>query len=232
MIEIVDVSYSYPDGTKALCEVSVTFPSEAIFAVMGDSGSGKTTLLNCMARFLQPQSGTILLNGRDIREMDEVEFRRKIGIVFQDLHLFPHLTILENMTLAPSKVRKTKEDEAASTARDMLERFGMPELGDSYPSQISGGQAQRAAIARGLMLEPEYMLLDEPTSALDARTTGDFAAWLSELKAGTNFVIVTHDLPFAASVAARGVYMDGCRITHSGDTGDIIDSIKSAGTAG
>ncbi len=226
MISVENVSFTYSDGTKALCGVSVTFPSENIFAVLGDSGSGKTTLLNCIAGFLTPQEGAILLDGKNIYEMDEPEFRRKIGVVFQHLHLFPHLTILENMTLAPCKVKGMEEGEAEKAARDMLERFGMPELAENYPSQVSGGQAQRAAIARGLMLDPEYMLLDEPTSALDARTTDDFAAWLRELKANTNFVIVTHDLPFAAQVATSGIYMDGCRITHSGRLGDIIGAIK------
>jgi len=226
MISIDNVSFTYSDGTMALCGVSLEIPSENIFAVLGDSGSGKTTLLNCIARFLIPQNGDILLDGRNIYDMDEPEFRKKIGVVFQNLHLFPHLTILENMTLAPCKVKGMGQDGADSTARDMLERFGMPELGDSYPSQVSGGQAQRAAIARGLMLEPEYMLLDEPTSALDARTTDDFAAWLRELKANTTFVIVTHDLPFAAQVTNNGIYMDGCHITHTGSIGDIIATIK------
>jgi len=222
MIEIKRLNFRYPDGAHALIDISVEVPSEQIFAVMGQSGSGKTTLLNCIARFLKPESGLITLNGQAIDEMDEKEFRQKIGVVFQRLNLFPHLTILENMTLAPIRVQGRPEVEATEAARAMLDRLGIAELSGSYPAQVSGGQAQRAAIARGLMLQPEYMLLDEPTSALDARTTEDFAGWLKELHEKTNFIVVTHDLLFAKSAAEHGVFMREGRVVHTGAIGEIL----------
>lgn len=229
MIEIKNLNYTYGDGTAALQNININFPPEHIFAVMGLSGSGKTTLLNCIARFLQPQSGQITLNGTDISDIPEVSFREKIGVVFQHLNLFPHLSILENMTLAPCKVQGRSTASTRSDAMEMLERLGIPELAQSYPSQVSGGQAQRAAIARGLMLKPQYMLLDEPTSALDAQTTYDFAMWLRELQADTSFIIVTHDLPFSEQAAEHGVYMESGEVTCHGRISDILEQCQNNG---
>jgi len=228
MIEVRNVSYTYSDGTRALRDVSVAFPPEHIFSVLGESGSGKTTLLNCVARFAQPQQGEILLDGKDVRQYEEREFRRAVGVIFQRLYLFPHLTILQNMTLAPRHVLGRPEKQSAADAREMLERLGIPDLADSYPSQISGGQAQRAAIARGLMLRPEFMLLDEPTSALDANTTDEFARWLWELHETTNFIIVTHDVLFARQASTRGIYLREGRVQARGG----IDEIIAEATAG
>ena len=224
MIEIRDLSYRYP-GTEepAIAYISADFPRERVFAVLGDSGSGKTTLLNCIARFLTPTTGRITIDGRDIAEMPATEFRRTLGVVFQRLFLFPHLTVLENMTLAPIKAFGQDKGEARRSAEAMLDRLNVPELGDRYPSQISGGQGQRVAIARGLMLQPDYMLLDEPTSALDARTTGEFAQWLRELQEDTSFIIVTHDLPFASQVASHGVYLESGHVTAVGKVESIIE---------
>ena len=201
MIKIEGVSFRYGGGAPALKNVTIRFSEEHIFAILGESGSGKTTLLKCLGRFLRPKSGRITFGGRDIYDMPEREFRQAIGIVFQDLYLFPHMTVLQNMTLAPTKVLGAELSEAERDARAVLERLGILELADSYPAQVSGGQAQRAAIARGLILKPAYILLDEPTSALDAKTTDEFAQWLVELKETTNLVIVTHDILFARQVA-------------------------------
>lgn len=228
MIDINNISYTYGDGTKALMNVSMKLPKENIFAVMGMSGSGKTTLLNCLARFLKPQAGTILLNGEDIYSLEEKKFRSNLGVVFQNLNLFPHLTVLDNLTLAPCRVQNYVKKDAENAAREMLERLGISELISDYPGQISGGQAQRVAIARSLMLKPQFMLLDEPTSALDARTTEEFAAWLLELKCDTTFVIVTHDTPFAERVAQHGVFMEKGRVTQTGRINDIVKHIKDA----
>lgn len=211
MIKIENLSFQYSSGTQALRDVTIELPPAHILAILGESGSGKTTLLQCIGRFLTPQSGRITLHGRDIRELPEVEFRKAIGIVFQKLHLFPHLTILENLMLAPTTVLGRPRPEVRDDAHEMLNRLGIPELSDSYPSQTSGGQAQRAAIARSLMLKPEYLLLDEPTSALDINTTEEFGKWLVELKSDTTFVIVTHDIPFARKTAQSGVMIaNGC----------------------
>lgn len=224
MINVENLNFTYADGTQALRSVTCEFPSDKIFAVMGDSGSGKTTLLNCLARFLTPQSGRILLDGQDAGGWSEAEFRRKVGVVFQKLNLFPHLNLLENMCLAPALVQKRTDGEVRAEALAMLERLGIAELAQSYPAQVSGGQAQRAAIARALMLKPACLLLDEPTSALDARTSTEFALWLRELREETSFIAVTHDPLFAETAARHGVYMERGEIAARGTIAEIIAS--------
>jgi polar amino acid transport system ATP-binding protein len=213
MIEINNLSYRYP-GSKvdAIMDINVKLPREHIFAVLGQSGSGKTTLLNCIAKFIKPTKGTITVDGEDISSMDKKKFRTILGVVFQKLNLFPHMTVMGNMTLAPTKVLDTPYSQAKKEAYGMLEKLSIADLADRYPSQISGGQAQRVAIARGLMLQPKYMLLDEPTSALDAQTTNDFAGWLTELQEDTSFIIVTHDIPFAQLVASKGILMQDGKV--------------------
>ena len=227
MIRIEDLEYTYESGTQALEHVSVEFLRGTTSAVMGESGSGKTTLLMCLGRFLQPTGGAITLDGDNIFEIPEQAYRKQVGIVFQRLYLFPHMTVRENMTLAPRRVMNVPARQARTEAMDVLDRLGIAELATNYPSQISGGQAQRAAIARGLVLRPEYMLLDEPTSALDANTTDEFAAWLSEIHEETNFIIVTHDLPFARKVASQGVYLSDGRVQDTGEVETIIGHVRS-----
>jgi polar amino acid transport system ATP-binding protein len=226
MLEIDGVSYAYDGGADALRDVSVRSPAGEIFAILGQSGSGKTTLLKCIGRFLQPREGVITLDGVDIREMSEREFRQKLGIVFQGLHLFPHLSLLENMVLAPVKALGRSRGETEERTREMFERFGIADTLERYPSQISGGQAQRAAIVRGLLLDPIYLLLDEPTAALDAGTTDSFAAWLGELRVDTTFVVVTHDLPFAAQVAERGVVLFEGEVRAEGDVETVAAALR------
>lgn len=225
MIDVKAVSYTYSDGKQALKLISTSFADEHIFAITGMSGSGKTTLLNCLARFIVPQEGEILLNGENIQTMDEVTFRSSIGVVFQKLNLFPHLTVLENLSLAPIRLGKGSRKAIINEAREMLERLGILELSAHYPLQVSGGQAQRVAIARGLMLKPKVMLLDEPTSALDAKTSQEFSVWLRELQSDTSFIIVTHDLPFAKITAAKGIYMSDGEIIKSGSIHDVLSHI-------
>lgn len=221
MLAIRNLTKSYRDGTVAVADVTVEIPREGIFAILGESGAGKTTLLQCLGRFLEPSSGAIELNGRNVGGIPLREFRRMVGIVFQQLHLFPHLTILENLTLAPTRVHGIAAPEADAKARAALAQLGIGELAGSYPSQISGGQAQRAAIARALVLEPEYLLLDEPTSALDVNTTREFADWLLSLKSRTTFVVVTHDLPFARQCAQHAILMRGGRVAARGTVDEI-----------
>lgn len=229
MIEVDDVCFAYAGGAPALDHVSLRSTSDQAFAVLGESGSGKTTLLRCIGGFLRPQSGTIRIDGDDIANLGEPELRARLGIVFQRLNLFPHLSVLQNMVLAPHLVQKADPATAQRQAQDMLERLGIAELAACFPSQISGGQAQRVAIARGLMLAPRYMLLDEPTAALDANTTDSFAAWLRELRDQTCFIIVTHDTLFAAEVADQGVYLSGGRIADSGDIATMIEHVRRGG---
>jgi len=226
MIEIHDVSFSYSSSkTPALKNINVKLASEYVFAILGQSGSGKTTLLNCIAKFLMPTKGKITIDGDDIATMDKRQFRSTLGVVFQELNLFPHLTVMGNMTLAPIKALGVSASIAKRDAAAMLERLSIGDLANRYPSQISGGQAQRAAIARGLMLQPRYMLLDEPTSALDAQTTLDFAHWLTELQDETCFIIVTHDLPFAQQVASYGIYLEEGEAQAVGEVDKIITQV-------
>lgn len=227
MIKIEDLSFAYPDGTEALTGIDIDIPPEHIFAILGQSGSGKTTLLNCIARFLTPKRGRVLLEGTDIVEMGRQEFRSKVGVVFQQLNLFPHMTIVENLALAPTKVQHRDRREVKRASMEMLERLGIEDLAESYPGQVSGGQAQRAAIARGLMLSPHFLLLDEPTSALDARTTDEFADWLRELRADTAFVTVTHDLRFVRRAARHGIAMHEGRVVCKGSVEEIVASIEN-----
>ena len=226
MIKIKNLSYTYGDGTQALRDLTVSFPEEHIFAIMGLSGSGKTTLLNCIAGFLEAQKGEIFWDDTRLSDMTEKELRTLLGVVFQRLNLFPHMTILENMTLAPCRIQEYSRDKAKKEAMEMLERLEIIELADNYPSQVSGGQAQRVAIARGLMLKPKVMLLDEPTSALDVKITEEFTRWLRELKADTSFIIVTHDLPFAENVAKNGIFMEDGQIRDSGSISKILSNLK------
>ncbi|MFC1490658.1 amino acid ABC transporter ATP-binding protein [Candidatus Latescibacterota bacterium] len=213
MIRLHNLSYLYPGSdTEALSHIDIELPSEHLFAILGQSGSGKTTLLNCIARFLTPTDGNITIDGAEITSMDRKQFRSILGVVFQELNLFPHLTVMGNMILAPTKVLGLSPADTRREAEKMLEKLSIADLADRYPSQISGGQAQRVAIARGLMLQPRYMLLDEPTSALDVQTTSDFAKWLAELQNETCFVIVTHDIPFAQQVATHGVFLKDGRV--------------------
>ena len=229
MIKIRELNYQYPNSDQpALKNISVDFPRENIFAVLGQSGSGKTTLLNCIARFLHPNSGSISIDDKNLASLTELEFRHTLGVVFQKLNLFPHMDVLSNLTLAPQKVFDTPLKKAQKQGREMLERLGIADLADRYPAQISGGQAQRVAITRGLMLQPRYMLLDEPTSALDAQTTHEFSQWLTELSSETSFIIVTHDLPFAEMVASHGVYLTDGKIMATGQVSKIIEQVQVA----
>ena len=224
MIRVERVSFTYPTGTEALREVSIELPRGEILGILGESGSGKTTLLKCIGRFLQPRTGRITLDDRNIGDITEPEFRRAVGVVFQELFLFPHLTVLGNMTLALRKVLKREREAAEREAKGMLSRLGIEKLERNYPSQISRGQAQRAAIARALLLSPEYLLLDEPTSALDVNTADDFGRWLVSLRDYTTCVIVTHDLRFAGRVATSGVLLEAGVVRFTGSLDKILNS--------
>ncbi|MBD3419024.1 MAG: ATP-binding cassette domain-containing protein [Chitinivibrionales bacterium] len=225
MIEIENLNFSYKNGTQALHDINLTFDfaqTGQSVALLGTSGSGKTTLLNCIGRFLTPSSGRILLHRQNISEMNTKQFRQQVGIVFQDLSLFPHMTVAQNLMLALTKVKRQSTTEAAQRARAILAKLNLDSLYESYPAQLSGGQAQRVAIARGLVLEPEILLLDEPTAALDINTTREFARWLRELHESTNFVIVTHDVAFAHDVADHAALMEKGRVTVTGEMQKIM----------
>ncbi|MCB2154197.1 ATP-binding cassette domain-containing protein [bacterium] len=227
MLEIKNLTKRYGGGTIGVDDLTLPIPQGDIFAILGTSGAGKTTLLQCIGRFLEPTSGQILLHEKDIWQMPREEFRKRLGIVFQHLNLFPHMTIIDNMILAPTVVYKEERSHVIQRAKSVLEQLSIPEIADSYPGQISGGQAQRVAIGRALLLEPDYLLLDEPTSALDINTTRALGEMILALRDKTTFIVVTHDLPFASHVAQKAVLMESGRITKEG----TVDEISAQWTA-
>jgi ABC-type polar amino acid transport system ATPase subunit len=225
MLKIKNLTYIYPQEATALSDINMELPREHILAILGRSGSGKTTLLKCIGRFLKPEKGDINLDGESIYKMERKKLRHLIGIVFQQLYLFPHLTILENMCLAPVKVLEKNKSSVQKEAKEMLAKLGIKNLADRYPLQISGGQAQRAAIARALIMKPQYLLLDEPTSALDLNTSKELGEWLLELKAETTFVVVTHDVLFTKNIANSGFLLSEGKLQAKGSMKHIRDSL-------
>jgi general L-amino acid transport system ATP-binding protein len=198
-----------------------------VVVVIGPSGSGKSTLIRCINRLEEHQEGRIVVDGveltDDVRKIDQI--RRETGMVFQQFNLFPHLTVLENITLAPIRVRKWKRSKAEERAMYFLEKVGIPEQAKKYPGQLSGGQQQRVAIARALTMEPKVMLFDEPTSALDPELVGSVLAVMRELReSGMTMLVVSHEMRFARQAADRVVFMDGGRILEEGDPKALFES--------
>ncbi|MDE6594873.1 MAG: amino acid ABC transporter ATP-binding protein, partial [Oscillospiraceae bacterium] len=201
------------DGMKthALNGVSIDIHKGEVVFVIGPSGSGKSTFLRCLNLLETPTSGTILFEGADItdKKTDINLHRRKMGMVFQQFNLFPHMTIMKNLTIAPMKLLKKSREEAEQTARELLERVGLSNRADAYPNQLSGGQKQRIAIVRALCMKPDVMLFDEPTSALDPEMVGEVLTVMRELaEENMTMVVVTHEMAFAKEVATRVIFMD------------------------
>lgn len=199
-------------------------PGEVV-CVIGPSGSGKSTLLRCVNRLEEPTSGTILIEGEDITDPDaDVDaLRTRIGMVFQQFNLFPHLTVLRNLTIAQRKVLKRSEEEADSIARAVLDRVGLSDKIDEYPIRLSGGQQQRVAIARALAMKPDMMLFDEPTSALDPELVGEVLDVMRGLADdGMTMMVVTHEMGFAADVADRLVFMADGVVVEDGPAREVI----------
>ena len=203
--------YYSGDAIKALDGVSTDINKGEVVVVIGPSGSGKSTFLRCLNLLEIPTSGTILFNGSNITDKNaNINIhRQKMGMVFQHFNLFPHMTILKNMTLAPCNLLHKTKEEAEAKAMALLQRVGLGDRANAYPSQLSGGQKQRIAIVRALMMEPEVMLFDEPTSALDPEMVGEVLAVMKELAAeGMTMVVVTHEMGFAKEVGSRVLFMD------------------------
>ncbi len=210
MIEARGVEKWYPNGFQALRGVDLTVRQGEVVVIMGPSGSGKSTFIRTFNALEDFQKGSIVVDGRpltnDVRNIDAI--RREVGMVFQQFNLFPHLTVLENLTLAPTLVRQRPKREVEQQALDLLERVGIHEQARKYPGQLSGGQQQRVAIARSLCMEPRIMLFDEPTSALDPEMVQEVLAVMQELaRDGMTMVVVTHEVRFARQVASRVVLM-------------------------
>lgn len=202
-------------------------------AVIGPSGSGKSTFLRCLNLLEKPTEGEILIEGENITEKkkDITHIREKMGMVFQQFNLFPHLTILENIMLAPTKVKKMKQAEAETLARGLLKKVGLEDKADAYPAQLSGGQQQRIAIARALAMQPDIMLFDEPTSALDPEMVGEVLEVMKDLAdAGMTMVVVTHEMGFAREVASKVLFMDEGYICEEGTPEEVFDNPKNPRT--
>ncbi len=225
MLNIDDLTYVYEGTTEGIRDINIKIEKEHIFAIIGRSGAGKTTLLQCLGRFLFPQKGRILIDETNISELSELEFRRKLGIVFQKLNLFPHMTVKENIELAPLKALNRSVAEVESDSKELMDQFGIYTLKDKYPAEVSGGQAQRVAICRAMMLKPDYLLLDEPTAALDMKTSQEFGSFLKQLKSDTSFIVVTHDIQFVADTATKGVLMKNGVVTKSGSIQEVIQGL-------
>ena len=210
MIAIENVSKWYGDY-QALVDISETVAKGEVVVVCGPSGSGKSTLIRTLNRLEEIQKGRIIVNGQDVhaRNVDINVLRSGIGFVFQQFNLFPHLTVLDNCTLAPVRLKQMPRQEAKEFAMSLLERVGLPHKADAYPGQLSGGQQQRVAIARALAMKPPVMLFDEPTSALDPEMVNEVLQVMKGLaRDGMTMVCVTHEMGFAREVADRVIFMD------------------------
>ena len=210
MIEIKNISKTFKNN-KVLDGIDLTINQGDVVAIIGPSGTGKSTFLRCLNLLEEPTSGNIIFEGQDITDpkVDIDMVRRKMGMVFQQFNLFPHLSIIDNIKLAPVKLKIMSNSEAEKKARELLERVGLPDKADAYPKQLSGGQQQRIAIARALAMNPDVMLFDEPTSALDPEMVGEVLQIMKELADdGMTMVVVTHEMGFAREVASRVVFID------------------------
>ena len=242
--EIITVNnlckHFYNGGLKALDDVSYMIKKGDVVVVIGPSGSGKSTFLRCLNLLEVPTSGEVIFDGVDITKKYHVDedgkkvrqnidlYRRKMGMVFQHFNLFPHKTVLQNMTLAPIKVKKMDKALAEKKALQLLERVGLGDRASAYPIQLSGGQKQRVAIVRALMMEPEVMLFDEPTSALDPEMVGEVLAVIKELaETGMTMVIVTHEMGFAREVGKKVIFMDSGKIVEDGTPQEIFENPQS-----
>ena len=226
LIQVENLRKYYKDGEiKALDGVNADIRKGKVVVVIGPSGSGKSTFLRCLNLLEVPTSGTIRLDGADITDPknDINLYRQKMGMVFQHFNLFPHMTILKNMTLAPVKLLHRSQAEAERKAMELLTRVGLGDRAGSYPSQLSGGQKQRVAIVRALMMEPEVMLFDEPTSALDPEMVGEVLEVMRDLaKDGMTMVVVTHEMGFAREVANHVMFMADGRLLEEGSPEEIF----------
>ena len=221
LIQVQDLKKHFPGATpiKALDGVSVDIKKGEVVVVIGPSGSGKSTFLRCLNLLEVPTGGRILFDGVDITDKScNINLhRQKMGMVFQHFNLFPHMTILRNMTLAPVKLLHKSQEEAEAQALKLLQRVGLGDRGNAYPAQLSGGQKQRVAIVRALMMEPEVMLFDEPTSALDPEMVGEVLEVMKELaNDGMTMVVVTHEMGFAREVASRVLFMADGKLVEEG----------------
>ena len=229
MIEVKNLKISF-GKLHVLKDVSINIQKGEKIVIIGPSGSGKSTFLRCLNRLETPDGGQILFEGNDLTDpktnLDQC--RQKMGMVFQHFNLFPHLTVLQNITLAPVTLKLKSQEEAEKEAMELLERIGLPDKANVYPSTLSGGQKQRIAIVRSLAMHPDVMLFDEPTSALDPEMVGEVLEVMKDLaREGMTMVVVTHEMGFAREVADRVLFMNEGYIEEEGSPDDIFQHPKS-----
>lgn len=239
ILEVTKLNKSF-GGTHVLKDIDLVLEKGEVMAIIGPSGSGKSTLLRCINCLERAEKGTIILDGIKIAEekggttvyLPEEELmkaRLHLGMVFQNFNLFPHLTVLENLTLAPINVDKILKEKAEATAMDLLEKVGLADRAGAYPFELSGGQSQRVAIARALAMDPDILCFDEPTSALDPELTGEVLEVIKELAAEhMTMLIVTHEMGFAKEVASDVVFMDDGHILERGTPEELLVNPKEA----
>ena len=231
LISVTDLKKYYKgDKIKALDGVSAEIDKGEVVVVIGPSGSGKSTFLRCLNLLEVPTGGQILFNGVDITDpkTDIDLHRQKMGMVFQHFNLFPHMTVLGNMTFAPVKLKLMTKPEAEKQAMELLKRVGLEDRANAFPAQLSGGQKQRIAIVRALCMNPDVMLFDEPTSALDPEMVGEVLDVMRELaRDGMTMVVVTHEMGFAREVGSRVIFMDGGKIVEENTPSEIFDHPQS-----
>lgn len=228
MIQINDLHKSFKEN-KVLKGINENIKRGEVVVIIGPSGSGKSTFLRCLNLLEVPTSGEIIFEGTNItdKKTDINKIREKMGMVFQQFNLFPHKTVLENLTISPIMVKKMNEDDAKKKAYDLLKKVGLVDKADAYPGSLSGGQKQRIAIARALCMEPDVMLFDEPTSALDPEMVGEVLSVMKDLaKEGMTMVVVTHEMGFAREVGDRILFMDDGKIVEEGCPKEIFNNPK------
>lgn len=229
ILEVKNISKSF-DDIMVFENLSLTVKKGEVVVIVGPSGCGKSTFLRCINALERIQEGEIVLDGESIDPAAKnlSRIREKIGMVFQSYDLFPHLTILQNLTLAPVKIRRTNRRDAEKEALEFLDRVGLSNKKDSYPRQLSGGQKQRVAIVRALMMHPEILLLDEITAALDPEMVREVLDVVLDLaREGRTMIVVTHEMQFARAVADRMIFMDGGRIVEEGNAVEFFDAPKT-----
>lgn len=230
MIEIKGLKKSF-GSLEILKGIDTTIEKNEKVVIIGPSGSGKSTFLRCLNRLEVPTEGTITFNDKDITKASEKEMntvREKMGMVFQHFHLFPHLTIQKNLTLAPVKLKLMSKEEANENAYKLLQKIGLENKAHDYPNQLSGGQKQRIAIARSLMMNPDVMLFDEPTSALDPEMVGEVLRLMKQLADdGMTMIVVTHEMGFAREVASRVLFMEDGLIVEENEPDEFFTNPKN-----
>lgn len=225
--------HKYFGKNEVLKGINLDIKAGEVVVIIGPSGSGKSTFLRTMNLLETPTKGVISFEGVDItdKKNDIFKMREKMGMVFQQFNLFPNMTVLDNITLSPIKTKGVPKEEAQAKAYDLLDKVGLRDKADAYPTSLSGGQQQRIAIARGLAMDPDVLLFDEPTSALDPEMVGEVLGVMQDLaKSGMTMAIVTHEMGFAREVANRVIFMDGGVIVEQGSPEDVFENTKEART--